>query len=396
MKKILLIQGILLISMAISAQSEWTVCTPPETVDYAAVYMPESNKALIGGTGGTLLMTEDLGNSFQVIALENNLDIGYIQFIDSQTGFLLQENDLLKTTDGGFTWNFVAVVPGDVRKMFFVNSTTAFSACDGGEAFKTTDGGLTWDLMVTGTNERLLAVSFLNADQGYFGGKNGVNLYTTNQGQSFTPDVIPANGDIMDIQFVNSSSVYTCGEGGEILFSANGGNTWTSQLTPDDNVDLSAIHFTDVSNGWSVGIGGAIFHTENGGASWVSDISNTPRDLEGLHLFNSTQGIAVGTNGTILRYGDIATGLDDINHSVATSLQVFPNPVVTSFRIEFESYSGEDYLVISDLLGREKYRTMITGSEIQFDTEQLGLSQGIYFFTKISRKGMDTRRVMVK
>lgn len=377
-------------------QTEWIPCQPPLDEDFLAVSMPESNKIIAGGTNGALLMSTDLGETFEIIPLEENLEVTHIQFIDPLNGFLLQDALLLRTMDGGYNWEFVSEIPGNVRGIFFVNTSMGYSAGDNGESYITTDGGQTWSLLITGTDERLMTVSFKNSSEGLFGGKDGVNLFTSDQGQTFSPAGMPAIGNISDIQWVSGTDVYSCGEEGEVLYSSDGGSDWTAQLTPDNNGDLEALHFTDPGHGAAVGAAGTIFHTFDGGQNWISDLSNTTSDLNDVHFFSSGQGMAVGNGGTILRFGDIATAVNENSDKMVPGIKVFPNPASDVFTVSLPDHAAGNTLSIYDISGREVYSRKIDMQEMRLHCSDLGLPQGVYLVKTGSDGSGGAARLLVR
>ncbi len=393
----MLLSAILLISVISgNAQSEWTICTSPVTVNLQAVYMPQANTVLIGGDGGTLLMSTDLGNSFTTIALDSFEDIHAIYFFNPLNGIMLLGSDFMKSTDGGLTWNFISEVPGNAKAFHFISPDAGFVACDDGEAYSTNDGGMTWNFLETGATERLEAVFFNNINDGYFGGRNQTSLHTDNGGQSFTQNVIPANGDVKDIQFVNPTTGFTCGDNGEVLFTSDGGATWIAQITPDNGPDMNALHFTDEMNGWCTGEGGTIFHTTDGGNSWFNDISNTTDEISNIHLFDNFHGFAVGDNGRILRLGDLATAVNEVIPGKKEELIIYPNPSSGIFNINSPEFTTADILSITDITGKEVFRSGILKENMQFNAGNLALVPGIYFCRIESKSQVQTGKLVIK
>jgi len=68
-----------------------------------------------------------------------------MQFINSNTGYLLYIN-LIKTTDGGQSWFEPYIFPpGSAKSFHFINSETGWiSGALSGKIYKTTDGGYNW------------------------------------------------------------------------------------------------------------------------------------------------------------------------------------------------------------------------------------------------------------
>lgn len=379
MKVSLLLLAILFQVFAVNAQSTWTLCNSPTTEDLESVFMPEPNKVLIGGNSGVLLISTDFGSTFSSVSLGSTDDIDALYFFNSTDGIMLLGNKFMKSADGGLTWTFVSNIPGNAKAFHFINDTVGYIACDLGLAFRTTNGGLSWSSLVTGITERLEAVWFKTAADGFFGGRNSTSLHTLNQGSSFTSNVIPANGDIKDIQFVNATNGYSCGDNGEVLFTLNGGTSWVQQTTPNTNVDMQALHFVDNQNGWCSGEDGVMIHTSNGGTNWLSDITNTNQSINNVHFFDNNQGFGVADNGVIIRRGTGTVSVDERNSDELEILQIYPNPTSGSFTIQWDDKSREIPLQIRDLAGNLIQEIILSNPLTTMDARELKLAPGLYF-----------------
>lgn len=63
---------------------------------------------------------------------------------------------------------------------------------------------------------------------------------------------------------------------------------------------LYGVDFIDSSNGWAVGANGTIIHTSNGGMTWANQTSGVILDLNAVKFVSGTEGWAVGQSGMIL------------------------------------------------------------------------------------------------
>jgi photosystem II stability/assembly factor-like uncharacterized protein len=116
------------------------------------------------------------------------VDLYSVFFTDSKTGYVsglrtTGMNDgyptILKTTDGGLTWNNYSC--GITGAIYFTDADTGYIA-GGGAIQKTIDGGTTWSNPLFVTGNALHSISFPNSETGYIVGSNGTILKTTNGG----------------------------------------------------------------------------------------------------------------------------------------------------------------------------------------------------------------------
>ncbi|HEX4091522.1 MAG TPA: hypothetical protein VHZ33_22645 [Trebonia sp.] len=118
-------------------------------------------------------------------------DLDQVDFIDGEHGWAAGGSTLLRTTDGGASWNALAEpCQGDLNSVHFVSPTLGYAVAAkspdqpgqeaagqyggpyttavGGSLLRTTDGGATWT-PVAGAPANPQSACFGNADDGYLG-----------------------------------------------------------------------------------------------------------------------------------------------------------------------------------------------------------------------------------
>ena len=88
-------------------------------------------------------------------------------FVDDSVGYAAGANDIMKTEDGGYTWDHITL-PGMSEKKYgasisFMDSQEGVVARNDLGLWKTEDGGTTWEALtdtITGTSRRLLLNQF--------------------------------------------------------------------------------------------------------------------------------------------------------------------------------------------------------------------------------------------
>ena len=183
------------------------------------------------GERGHILISADGGESWQQEASPTRTMLTGVYFHDRNLGWAVgHDSAILRTTDGGVTWELVNWTPEDEAPFFDV----WFSDADNGVAigaygayYETTDGGATWSSrwisdddwhlhkIARAENGRLYiaaeAGSFYRSDDN---GENWVTLPTEYQGSYF--GVLPLEGD----------SVLLFGLRGHLFRSDDAGETW--------------------------------------------------------------------------------------------------------------------------------------------------------------------------
>jgi hypothetical protein len=161
--------------------------------------------------------------------------------------------------------------------------------------------------------------------------------------------------------------------------------------------------------GWSVSISysgdtaivGAPFDNSGFGAAWVYTRTGIAWSQQGTKLIGTgsigtdvNQGWSVsissdgstaiigGTHdnahiGAIWMYSSTTTGIEEINKG-QEGIVVYPNPANSILNIHLSSYTQNETLFITDILGNEVYKGIINGNDNSISISDL--SNGIYFY----------------
>lgn len=209
--------------------------------------------------------SSDSGKSFTELGGLSNTDnsIFGIHFFNNSTGLILKSPLILKTNDGGNTWNVKYSGAEYPHQLQFTSNNVGYIAggitYDGyskGEMHKTIDGGETWNNLNVISPE-ITALYFLNNDTGYY-----CNFY------------------------------------GEIFKTTNGGNIWekVSQLS---SIYITSIYFVDEGIGYLTTAQGKIFKSTDGGKHWneIFSASNSLVKIIKTHKMM----YVIGNSGLLLR-----------------------------------------------------------------------------------------------
>lgn len=126
-----------------------------------------------------------------------------IVFVDDNTGFIgCSKNVILRTVNGGITWNPVTLTSNDsldIKRIKFPTDSVGYAIGTGQyhNMLKTTDKGNTWFPVETYQTSPLLDLHFTDAFNGYIYGEGGLIMHTTTGG-------VVAVDDIPGRQFSNN------------------------------------------------------------------------------------------------------------------------------------------------------------------------------------------------
>src|SRR5512146_3461396 len=225
---------------------------------------------------------------------------------------------LLTSADGGATWSRRAIAErGDLSWSdlysirFAPDGETGWIGGEGGLILKTTDGGATWNPQPSGTTENIFRIAVVDHQPAYATGTKGLLTGTTDGGAHWQGEAFKGGLIFFDIAFPDARNGWAVGEFETIIHSADGGKTWAAQMggrrANFKLPALFAVRFTDARHGWAAGQGGTLLRTDDGGATWqpVNQPSSAP--MYSVTYAGGTSGSATaemwasGGGGTLLR-----------------------------------------------------------------------------------------------
>lgn len=84
--------------------------------------------------------------------------------------------------------------------------------------------------------------------------------------------------NLRSVSFIDSLKGWIVGDSGVILHTTNEGMVWTKQLFKT-NFNLNSVSFCDSMNGWAVGYGGIVINTSDGGKNWNRVMHDTANNI---------------------------------------------------------------------------------------------------------------------
>jgi photosystem II stability/assembly factor-like uncharacterized protein len=340
MKKIIFITISVFISSAIFGQYQWIPQISGTNQIISSVSFPSLDTGYFCITTGDIYKSINGGQTWNLVG---NGPTNTIIFTSNNIGFGISENQsfILKTVDGGVTWNncyndsFM-----EIWSLCFADTKHGYAVTLGQNAYnyilKTSNGGIQWDTVSSYFGlDMYKSIYFRDSLNGFIGGWMGHIFKSTDGGLSWIANPVDTiNLDAFySIHFPTADTGYVGAESNHVFRTFDGGDTWTPFIVPSG--ENGSIHFINADTGFVVGLGG-LFKTTDAGSTWVQDYS-TSLSMNCLSFPSSTEGIAVGSNGTVLKY----MWFTGMVNSRSSQLRINPNPTKDKITVELSSIDSQ-------------------------------------------------------
>lgn len=300
----------------------WATQSSGTTRTLNGVDAADSTHAWVAGgsttTDGVILATTD-GITWAAQSIPTTQGINGIDFVDTQVGYAVGNRDttnntgtVLKTTDGGVTWELLSVVyPNNLgvpttlnttmRAVAFRDDRTGWIAGDSGLVLFTQDGGATWESQKSGSLA-IQAMCVGDDAKAHIVGTSGMMLRTDTDGSSWRGQQQGTTSRLNSAAWTGPTAGVVVGAAGLVMKTEDAGDSWASRtLGPNDIYD---VHFNGTSTGWLVGSAGFVRKTTDYGSSWLPQVSGTTETLYAAAVASPLEAWACGANGTIIRTTD--------------------------------------------------------------------------------------------
>lgn len=289
------------------------------STQYNDIYFLDNLTGYLASYNGKVSKTVNSGDSWTDIKNTPGEYYSKVKFTNSNTGFVVGKNSsegvIYRTTDGGSTWVLIPTLNSQYADYYGVDalSDSIFTIVGGrgswdqfnGQLLFTSNGGTNWN---TTYNEQNVYSVVMRSSSNIFASNilSGI-LKSTNSGVNWSSALINAGTTLRRIEFTSNLIGYcsggdgVVGGSGSFYKTTNAGNNWSYIVI---NPNPSAIYGMSFLND-QVGVitsQSSIYRTIDGGSSFTKEDTNVETILTAIKMFSSNEGIAVGTNGVILKF----------------------------------------------------------------------------------------------
>src|SRR3990172_350030 len=304
------------------------------TVDFV-----NENVGWLAGSNGLLLKTEDGGQEWLPIKMNEHWTITVIDFLNDSIGWAIGQDEtgqsmILKTDDGGHSWSLQKALAGlYFNSLFVVSDSVVYVAGNDYTGLtmilKTPDSGISWvDTTPYNMNGQLESIWFFTDEVGFAAGycsetvsqeqiQRAVIAHTENGGETWEENIIPDFSWVEDFQFIDDSTgcffsrVQTQSSSYSMLCKTTDRLKSWSIITQSDDTNwinsffyLGNGHFCSNNSLSASRIGGPtinfIAKSVDGGRTWEQKLPAGRWNLNQMFFINGQVGFSIG-GGTILK-----------------------------------------------------------------------------------------------
>jgi photosystem II stability/assembly factor-like uncharacterized protein len=294
------------------------------------------------GQKASLFKTEDAGESWHPLVVEGDFSIAMIDFINDSVGWAIGNEDLLatqngnilKTTDGGYTWSLQKKTPEDITLLSLqaINDSIAYIigtqnrgsidlANVSGVILKTSDGGTNWiDISPRNAKERTYETcQFFNNQIGLVSGyldeadwtRKSIILKTNDGGMTWEETIVPEFEWRGNLQFIDDSTGFFSarkpGQDSCSLYKTT--DRLMSWSLVDQSHNFTTFFYLDRDLAFAIG-SNSIMKSADGGKTWEEKLPIGNLNVNKLYFCQNVGFSFGGSNffyncaGIILRSAD--------------------------------------------------------------------------------------------
>ena len=283
--------------------------------NFVSHYYLDENIIFIGTERGKIIKTTDGGQNWNILYMfgQNYNPFIPIDFPNAQTGYIVHDNKVMKSTNVGTNWIQVFTPPNYVNLVDVEFITTEIGFASGGNyfnegeaIFRTTNGGSNWTTVLNIGYSYAGDLKFINSNTGFASSEQ--HLYkTTNQGINWSAYGNGLYYNLNKAFIFTENNAYGTFYNYEFKITTNGGYNWISKQSPA--YEIFDIDFLNYNTGYLRGWNNRIYRTSNGGDNWVilteKNGDGTGNDrIYDYYFFNNTTGYVVGWHEMIKKTTD--------------------------------------------------------------------------------------------
>ncbi len=228
------------------------------------------DRLIVVGRRGHILVSDDEAESWRLASSPARAMLTAIHMHDARLGWAVGHDAIiLRTVDGGETWQTVHFAPEEERPLLdvlFFDAQNGLAIGAYGYLLSTEDGGETWASGVVDEDDFHMNAVTSAAGVLYVGAEAGVAHRSDDGGASWRTLEPPYSGSWFGATALDASTVILVGLRGRMFRSDDGGSTWT-RIPTDTTASLTSIQRIGSDRIIVTGLDGVLLESRDGGRS---------------------------------------------------------------------------------------------------------------------------------
>ena len=229
------------------------------------------SRLVVVGERGHVLVSTDGGARWKQARVPTRALLTAVHLHDERIGWAVGHDAvILRTGDGGATWELVHYAPEEERPLldvWFRDERSGFAVGAYGYFLATTDGGDTWTSRAVSEDDfHLNALASAGGERLFIAAEAGAAYRSDDGGETWRALSPPYRGSWFGVLALDEDRVLLLGLRGRLYRSGDAGETWTRVAT-DTNATLTGAVLTDSSRVLITGLEGTLLTSRDGGRS---------------------------------------------------------------------------------------------------------------------------------
>jgi photosystem II stability/assembly factor-like uncharacterized protein len=266
------------------------------------------------GERGHILISTDGGETWQQQEVPTRAMLTGVYFHDRNLGWAVgHDSVILRTSDGGTTWEIVNWAPEDEAPLFdvwFSDADNGFAIGAYGTFMVSSDGGETWDWEPIGEDDwHLQKIAPAHDGRLYMAAEAGMAYRSDDDGATWEELLSPYEGSFFGVLPLEGDTVLLFGLRGHLFRSEDAGENWEEIETETVAMLTDGIRLAD-GTVVIVGLGGTVLVSSDGGRTFD------------LHQQANRRGISAAVetgDGSLLLVGEFGVRTAALNELTAAS-----------------------------------------------------------------------------
>lgn len=277
---------------------EWAVKAPLAVSSLLVDVAARAGRLVAVGERGHILVSTDSGDSWTQASVPTRALLTGVSMHDDRLGWAVGHDEvILRTRDGGTTWERVHYAPENERPLldvWFASATDGLAVGAYGTVLATRDGGDTWERRTAYDEHDFHLNRITAAADGtlYLAGEGGHLYRSDDRGATWAPLPSPYEGSFFGVLPQGDGAILAYGLRGHLFRSTDRGRTWAAIETGSEETLTAAL---ELAPGRVIAAGMA------GTLVWLDGTSARKQELSGRRAIVA---LAPGPGGDLLLFGE--------------------------------------------------------------------------------------------